>query len=119
MRQVTSFVGIGMEVITRKLVAIAAKFYALVMGAFIGRTTMRFTENMLLQWYLAIMAATSITKHYFNRNIVFLRQFFNCVHCLLVLMGQEEMTIEAVQTARGSHLKIVHIFLLSGTTLFI
>jgi len=27
------------------------------------------------------------------------------------------VTIEAVQTARGGHLKIVHIFLLSGITL--
>ena len=48
MGQVASFVGIGVEVIARKLVAIATKIQTLVSGAFIGCTTMLFAENMLL-----------------------------------------------------------------------
>jgi hypothetical protein len=73
MWQGVSLVSIGVEVIAGKLFAIATKFHALILGAFVGRTTMRFTEDMLLQGYLAIMVATSITKHYCNRNVVFLR----------------------------------------------
>jgi len=108
MGQVASFVGIGVEVIARELVAIATKFHALVPGAFIGSTTMRFAEDMLLQRYLAIMVATSTAKHYFHRYVVFLSQFLHHAHCLMVLMGQEKVTIEAVQTTGSGHLKIIH-----------
>lgn len=90
MGQVARFVGIRVEVIARKLVAIAANFHPLVPGAFIGRTTMRFTEDMLLQWYLAVVWAAPTAKHNFHRHVVFLSQFLHYAHCLLVLRARKK-----------------------------
>jgi hypothetical protein len=54
------------------------------------------------------MLAAPFAKHYFNRNVVLRREFFNCMHCLLVLAGQKEVTIETVQTTGGGQVKIIH-----------
>ena len=51
MRQVAGSVGIGVEVVAGKLIAIATKFQTLALEAFICRTTMGFAENMLLYRY--------------------------------------------------------------------
>lgn len=108
MGQVADFVGIGVEVVTGEPVAASAKFHALLTGAFIGRTAMRFAKGMLLQGYSAVVIAAPAAKRDFLRDAVFLGQFLHHVHCLLILMGQEEVTVEAVQTAGGGHLKIIH-----------
>jgi hypothetical protein len=87
MWQLAGSVGIGMEVIAGKFVAIATKFQALALRAFIGRTTMLFAEDMLLKGYLTIVISAPVAKQYFNRHVVFLRYLLNCFHCLLVLVG--------------------------------
>ena len=64
-------ISIWVEIVAGKLLTITAKFYALFLGAFIGRTTILITEDMLLKRYLAIMLAASFAKHHLNRNVVF------------------------------------------------
>lgn len=54
------------------------------------------------------MFTTSVAEHSFNRNVEFLGQCLNLAHCVLVFMGQKEMAVEAVYTAEGGHLKIIH-----------
>jgi len=107
-RQGGSFVGVGVKVIAGKFVAIPTKGQNLALGAFIGCTPMVFAEGMPLQRYSAVVVPAPFAEQDFNRHIVFLGYLFNRLHCLLVIMGQEVMTIETVQTAGSGHLKIIH-----------
>jgi hypothetical protein len=63
---------------------------------------------MLVNRYLSVVVPTSTTEHYFERNVKFLRPLFSLIYCLLILMGQKEGTVEAVQTTWGGHLRIIH-----------
>ena len=71
MRQDAGLVRIGVEIIAGKLVAITTKSQSSALGAFIRSTTMRFTEDMLLQRYPAIAVAAPLAKHDFNGNVEF------------------------------------------------
>jgi hypothetical protein len=106
--QIASLVSIWMQVVAGKLIAVAAKSETLFVGTFISCTMMRFTEDLFLNWYLAIVAATTFTKHCLNRNLVFAGYFLNYSHGFPVLFGQIEMAIETIQAAWSGHLKIVH-----------
>ncbi len=108
MGQVAGFVGIRVEVVAGELVTITAKLKPLFPGAFIGRTTMGFTESMHLQRYFPGVVATPAANHFFYRYGVFRSQHFYLVHSFSILEGQVKMTIEAVQTAGSGHLQIIH-----------
>jgi hypothetical protein len=108
MRQFAGHVGIRVEIIAGEIGTIATESQTLAFGALIGLTPMLFAEGMPVQRYSAIMIPTPFAEQDLNRHVVFLRYLLNFFHRIFVLMGQKVVAIEAVQTAGGSHLKIIH-----------